>query len=209
MTGTPSFGYSGSGSYFRQQTISNTPTPLPSINQTGLLLTIAPRAENPGGNEGLQYVMSLDEDAFLRSSFTLQDNMLVQSPSELPVLVGQLVNAYGLERGIEIYNEIYGSYLPLIPAEEALIDGEYEVTPLVDIAQSRLRNISEKTFILQDDVYTDSSFEPDSTTLTLITMDSPEYDALVVSQPELVTYLSAGVPLIITWEGTAYEIQQN
>jgi Ca-activated chloride channel homolog len=206
---TPSYGYSGSGSSYRQQIVTITSTPLPPLEQTGLLLTIDQLDDDEDSATSikeLQYIMSLNADAFERALFILPESVNVGSPSELPVLIGNLVNAHGIERGIQVYNETFGLYLPLISAEQALVDEGYEVAPPPPIAQPPLRTIHEKTFILQDDIYIDTTFEPDTMIPETITIDSDKYNALVATHPDLLPYLSVGAPLIIVWDSMVYEI---
>lgn len=201
-------GFSSSGSYYRQEIIRHTPTPLPDIYWSGVLITFEQQASETN-NEVIvmQYVMSLDEEAFERAMFRLQDTVDVTSPMDLPVLIGDLVNTYGIERGISIYNAVFGAYLPIVAVDEALIEGNYEVTALPYITPQPLRAIAEKVFILQDGVYLDTTYDPEMTVTETIIFGSNEYDLLIVNQPELLPYLSVGLPLIIRWDDTVFEFR--
>lgn len=205
---TPNYiGSISSSSYFRRQIVEITPTPLPTIGMNGVLITIT--AQEPSSNtsipdEGIQYVMSLNDEAFNRALFTLQGNAIAESSQELPVIVGELINAYGLEQGIEIYNDTFGAFLPLIPLEDALIDGNYVIAPEADSRQPSLRSIYEKTFILQSGVYTDTRFVPDTMIPETIIIGSDAYNTMINNQPDILPYLSAGIPQIITWDNAVY-----
>jgi Ca-activated chloride channel family protein len=201
---TSSYGSYGLGGYGRQY-VTITPTPLPAFEQNGLHLTITSSdAANSGQNQ--QYILSLDAGAFERALLIMQGNAGVTSVTELPVLISDLVNAYGIEGGIGIYNEAFGAYLPLVPLETALVDEQYVVAP-APIRPPPMRNVHEKTFILQAGSYTDTLFQPDSMTPETITVGSDAYAALIENNPDMLPYFAVGMPLIIVWDGTAYAIQ--
>jgi Ca-activated chloride channel family protein len=73
-----------------------------------------------------------------------------------------------------------------------------EAAPIITVAG--------KTFILQDGVYTDTTYDPDTMTTEKIAFLSDAYFDLLTQSPELAEYLAIGDALIVVYEGVAYEI---
>jgi Ca-activated chloride channel family protein len=72
--------------------------------------------------------------------------------------------------------------------------------------QNPIQTVGGKTFILQDGVWTDTMFAPDTMTTTQIEFLSDAYFDLLLSSPELADYLALGERVIVIWEDVAYEI---
>jgi len=69
-----------------------------------------------------------------------------------------------------------------------------------------LQQIAGKTFILQDGIWTDTVYEPDSMTPTEVVFLSDDYFALLDEFPEAGEYLVLGDQIILVLDGSAYQI---
>ncbi|MCC6805035.1 MAG: VWA domain-containing protein [Anaerolineae bacterium] len=69
-----------------------------------------------------------------------------------------------------------------------------------------IQTVGDKTFILQDGVWTDTTFAPDTMTTQKVAFLSDEYFALLDSQPALSQYFALGDRVIVVLDGTAYEV---
>lgn len=97
----------------------------------------------------------------------------------------------------------YPSAAPMMEAETISADGGFgEDTPAINL----LTTINDKTFILIDEIWTDTTFEPDTMTTQQIIFLSDDYFTLLVDNPELGEYLAVGERVIVVFDGTAYEI---
>ncbi|MGB1286493.1 MAG: hypothetical protein ACPG7F_08175 [Aggregatilineales bacterium] len=69
-----------------------------------------------------------------------------------------------------------------------------------------IQTVGGKTFLLQGDIWTDSSFEPDNMETTEITFLSDEYFDLLTEFPAAGEYFALGEQVIVVLDGIAYEI---
>ena len=69
-----------------------------------------------------------------------------------------------------------------------------------------IQSVGEKTFILQDGVWTDTTFEPDTMETEKVEFLSDAYFDLLDSQPALGEYFALGDRVIVVVDGTAYEV---
>lgn len=83
------------------------------------------------------------------------------------------------------------------PAEPAVVDG---------FVQNPVQAVGGKTFLYQDGVWTDTTFQPDTMTTEQVEFLSDAYFALLEQLPELAPYLALGERVIVVWEGVAYEV---
>ncbi|MEO8612550.1 MAG: VIT domain-containing protein [Chloroflexota bacterium] len=74
------------------------------------------------------------------------------------------------------------------------------------VAVNPIQTVNDKTFLLQDGVWTDTTFQPDTMTTQKVVFLSDEYFALLDSQPVLSDYFALGDKVIVVIEGTAYEV---
>lgn len=72
--------------------------------------------------------------------------------------------------------------------------------------EAPIRYVGEKTFILQGEVWMDTTYQPDTMTPRQIAFGSDEYFDLVLANPELAQYLAVGQQVIIVWQGEAIQI---
>jgi len=73
-------------------------------------------------------------------------------------------------------------------------------------AQNPIQTVGDKTFILQGDTWTDTTFQPDSMTPQQVEFLSDAYFDLLTQIPALGEYFAIGERLIVVWEGVAYEV---
>jgi Ca-activated chloride channel family protein len=74
---------------------------------------------------------------------------------------------------------------------------------------SPVRYVGDKTFILHDGVWIDTTFDADSMLPVPLGFGSDDYFALVAAHPEWGRYFALGNRVIVVLEGTAYEIGEG
>ena len=72
-----------------------------------------------------------------------------------------------------------------------------------------VRMVGSKTFILQDGVWTDTSFDPSRMSTTRVGFGSDAYFDLLAARPGWGDYLALGERVIFVAEGTAYEVVEG
>lgn len=72
--------------------------------------------------------------------------------------------------------------------------------------ESPIQSVGGKTFIWQDGVWTDTTFEPDTMTTQKVVFLSDEYFDLLTSQPALSEYFALGDRVIVVYDDVAYEV---
>jgi Ca-activated chloride channel family protein len=98
-----------------------------------------------------------------------------------------------------------------MPTMTALLPGdasamtEEEVAAQV-AAQNPIRTVNDKTFILQNGVWTDTTFDPDTMQTQQVVFLSDGYFALLDSNPALGDYFALGEHVIVVVDGVAYEV---
>ena len=73
------------------------------------------------------------------------------------------------------------------------------------VVSTRIQYKADKTFYLQDGVWVDSDYKPD-TPVREVKFDSDEYYRLMVEKPGLAKYLSVSGKLIVSYQGVNYKI---
>jgi Ca-activated chloride channel family protein len=94
---------------------------------------------------------------------------------------------------------------PPVPGEEPDADGEFS-RDQQGYFGSPIQNVNEKTFLLQDGVWNDTTFDPDNMTTNKVVFLSDEYFELLEEHPELGDYFALGENLIVVIDGVAWEI---
>jgi len=92
---------------------------------------------------------------------------------------------------------------PAAPAPTASVGGP---TDQYGHAISRVKYVGDKTFILHEGVWTDTTFDPDAMTPTIVSFGTDEYFSLVAAHPEWGKYFALGDDVIVVLQGTAYEV---
>jgi Ca-activated chloride channel family protein len=74
------------------------------------------------------------------------------------------------------------------------------------VVTNPIQTVGEKTFLLQNGVWTDTLFDPATMTTQPIVFLSDAYFDLLATQPELAQYFAIGARVIVVWDGAAYEV---
>jgi Ca-activated chloride channel family protein len=74
---------------------------------------------------------------------------------------------------------------------------------------SPVRHVGDKTFVLRQGIWTDTTFDPTKMTPVQVGFGSDDYFALVASRPEWGRYFALGEHIIVLLEGIAYEVQEG
>ncbi len=69
-----------------------------------------------------------------------------------------------------------------------------------------IQSVGDKTFLLQDGVWTDTTFDSDTMETQKVAFLSDDYFALLDAKPEIAQYLAVGDQVIVVLDGTAYEV---
>ena len=102
---------------------------------------------------------------------------------------------------------------PATPALEAPMDADGEMNMNLDEAGGAsyrqvnpIQTVNDKTFILQDGVWTDTTFQPDTMQTQKVNFLSDDYFSLIADHPELGQYFAIGEQVIVVLDGVAYEV---
>ncbi|MGD8736576.1 MAG: VIT domain-containing protein [Anaerolineae bacterium] len=76
-------------------------------------------------------------------------------------------------------------------------------------AASPVQYVGDKTFVLHDGVWTDTTFDPDKMEPVAVSFGSDDYFALIAAQPGWGRYFALGDHVIVVAAGTAYEVRQG
>ncbi len=87
-------------------------------------------------------------------------------------------------------------------ADGTLHNDELGAAPAVNPVQS----VGDKTFLLQDGVWTDTTFQPDTMQTEKVEFLGDAYFDLLAQHPELGEYFALGEQVIVVLDGTAYEV---
>ncbi|MEO8397404.1 MAG: hypothetical protein ABI700_30690, partial [Chloroflexota bacterium] len=69
-----------------------------------------------------------------------------------------------------------------------------------------IQAVGDKTFILQNGVWTDTTFAPDTMETQKVAFLSDDYFTLLDGKPELAQFFAIGDHVIVVLDGTAYEV---
>ncbi len=84
--------------------------------------------------------------------------------------------------------------------------GGGEGVPPAEPPTNPIQTVGDKTFLLQNGVWTDTSFLPDTMQTQKVVFLSDEYFALLDKTPELAPYFAIGDKVIAVVDGVAYEV---
>ncbi len=73
-------------------------------------------------------------------------------------------------------------------------------------ATNPIQTVNGKTFLLQNGVWTDTAFQPDTMQTQKVVFLSDEYFALIEKTPALAPYFAIGDKVIAVVDGVAYEV---
>lgn len=74
-------------------------------------------------------------------------------------------------------------------------------------AASPVKYAGDKTFVLNDEVWTDTTFDPDKMTAVPVELYSDDYFGLAAARPEWGQYLAVGDQVIVVLDGMAYQVR--
>jgi Ca-activated chloride channel family protein len=74
---------------------------------------------------------------------------------------------------------------------------------------SPIRYVGDKTFVLHEGVWTDTTFDPDQMAPLPVGFGSDDYFDLVAARPDWGRYFALGEHVIVVLEGTAYEVREG
>jgi Ca-activated chloride channel family protein len=77
----------------------------------------------------------------------------------------------------------------------------YEISPV--------KYVGDKTFVLNEGAWTDTTFDPDLMTPVPVSFGSDDYFALVAARPEWGRYFALGDHVIVVLDGKGYEVRQG
>jgi hypothetical protein len=72
-----------------------------------------------------------------------------------------------------------------------------------------VRYAGDKTFVLHEGIWTDTTFDSDRMETVPVAFGSDDYFSLVTTRPEWGRYFALGSKLIVVLEGTAYQVQEG
>jgi Ca-activated chloride channel family protein len=130
----------------------------------------------------------------------LVDSMQAQA-TEMPAPASG-VQAVERSAKEQVLVEAEAAAAPAVPSD--LGGGEtdeygYEINPV--------KYVGAKTFVLQDGVWTDTTFDPDKMEPVPVSFGSDDYFALIADHPEWGRYFALGEHVIVVLEGKAYEVR--
>jgi Ca-activated chloride channel family protein len=95
----------------------------------------------------------------------------------------------------------------LLPTTIGTDGGISEQKP-VDVGEI-IKQAGSKTFILRNDIWTDTSFDSSKMDKVLVEFLSDEYFDLISENPILGDYFALGERVIVVYDGTAYEVAEG
>jgi Ca-activated chloride channel family protein len=96
------------------------------------------------------------------------------------------------------------------PAAPALPEGMGgAATDAYGFEISPVRYVGAKTFVLHEEVWTDTTFDADRMEAVPVSFGSEDYFALIAARPEWGRYLALGDHVIVVLDDTAYEIREG
>ena len=72
-----------------------------------------------------------------------------------------------------------------------------------------IKQVADKAFILRNDFWTDTSYDPQKSHVTRLAFGSPAYFGLLAEHPQWGRYLAVGERVIVVLDGTAYQIDSE
>ncbi len=101
---------------------------------------------------------------------------------------------------------LYSAEVPLAPAAPPAPGGAMDEA---NVSANPIRYVGDKTFVLYEGVWIDTTFDPDKMETTPVEFGSDDYFALIAARPEWGRYFALGDHVIVVLDGTAYEIREG
>jgi Ca-activated chloride channel family protein len=132
---------------------------------------------------------------------TLVDQMRTQSTAmPAPVSGAQAVERSAEEKVLVEAEAPVAAVPPGLGGDETDEYG-YRVSPV--------KYVGDKTFVLNDGAWTDTTFDPDQMEPVPVSFGSDGYFALIAARPEWGRYFALGDHVIVVLDGTAYEVREG
>jgi Ca-activated chloride channel family protein len=93
-------------------------------------------------------------------------------------------------------------------AKAAIESAEYAAAPPAQAAEV-VRVVGDRTFVMREGVWTDTTFDPTRLTTEKIAFGGETYFELLAARPELGAYFSLGERVIVVQEDVAYEVAES
>nr|MBC7244003.1 VWA domain-containing protein [Chloroflexota bacterium] len=74
---------------------------------------------------------------------------------------------------------------------------------------TEIRLVGNKTFVLRDHIWTDTTYNPQQMRVTCLQLGSPAYFKLLAEHPQWGKYFAVGSQVIVVLEGTAYQVKAD
>jgi Ca-activated chloride channel family protein len=92
------------------------------------------------------------------------------------------------------------------PSPMATMGAPGEASAPVTLSESPIQTVEGRTFILQNGIWTDTTFQPDTMTTEKVTFLSDAYFDLLSDIPALAPFFALGDQVIVVLDGVAYEV---
>lgn len=154
----------------------------------------------------------IEEDDIL--SQTGRARAVEEFEAQAQTLSGESTGA-GAVAAADAANEMAAASAPMAMPTQTMLPtqtagGEVLVSEPADMGgmftENPIQTVNGKTFILQGEVWTDTTFEPDTMETEKIVFLSDAYFDLLIEQPELGDYFALGERVIVVVDDVAYEI---
>jgi len=70
-----------------------------------------------------------------------------------------------------------------------------------------IKLVANKTFLLRDNIWTDTTYDPQKMRVTRLQFGSPTYFRLLAEHPQWGRYFAVGERVIVVLDGTAYQVE--
>jgi len=96
---------------------------------------------------------------------------------------------------------------PAVAAPTAAAGMGAPATDQYGYAISPVQYVGDKTFVLQNGVWTDTTFDPDKMVPVPVSFGGDDYFTLIAAHPDWGRYFALGDHVLVVLEGTAYEVR--
>ncbi|NLE77609.1 MAG: VWA domain-containing protein [Chloroflexi bacterium] len=180
-----------------------------------------------GGEEFIPRLWATRKIGYLLSQIRLygEDRELVQEVVDLSVRYGIItpytsflveeptlvLRAGGRDQVVEREMRDMAAAAPMVAGESAVQKSvqqeELKAAERAEVSSvSQVRQVADKTFVLQDNAWVDTAFDSDGMTPTRVPFGSEAYFRLLSQQPTLGRYLALGQEVTVVWQGQVYQV---
>lgn len=131
---------------------------------------------------------------------------LVTEPMPLGAETQRELGQDAYQQALSAPTEAFGAGAVNKAAEQGELERAELPAGLPAGAETRVRAVGSRTFVLQDGVWTDTAFDPDSMIPLKVAFLSPDYFALAEMRSDLAAALALGEQVIVVTDGRAYQV---